>query len=349
MKRRVLIATVAAGAFMVSSRANAQGARKLPRVALVFNNAPVTDLAADMPARRLARAFVQGLRDQGLVEGRNITIERRSAEGRYERLPGLMRELLALPVDVIVAIGPALGAAMRATDTIPIVAVAADGLDDVGGHAASLARPGRNVTGQTAEIGWAVYGKRLQLLKEAVPNASRVAFLGQSSRPSDRLWHPDTESAAHALGLTLVWVGADTPGELPAAFAAIAKKRANTLCVDATAVNYSACHQPVRGATEPPRGLRFPGGPRGGGNDVLWLELRRPVPSRSHLRGQDPQGRQARRVADRATDEVRAGGQPEDRESTRPDDPARAAAAARRRGDRMSRIARSRAATVGQR
>ena len=76
-----------------------------------------------MTDHRFSRAFVHGLRDLGLVEGRNIMIERRSAEGRYERLPSLMQELLALQVDVIVAIGPAVGAARRATDTIPIVAV----------------------------------------------------------------------------------------------------------------------------------------------------------------------------------------------------------------------------------
>jgi putative ABC transport system substrate-binding protein len=219
---------------MLSSRANAQRAEKLPRVALVFNNIPV----AEMTSFRPDRAFVDGLRDLGLVEGRNIVIERRSAEGRYERFPILMQELLALQVGVIVASGPGVGAARRATDTIPIVSVATDDLDADGG-AASLARPGRNVTGLTSEVDLGVAnGKRLQLLTEAAPKASRVAFLGRHSRPGDRFWRPATEAAAHALGLTLFWVGVDTPEELEAAFAAIAKDRANALFVDDTPVNY---------------------------------------------------------------------------------------------------------------
>jgi putative ABC transport system substrate-binding protein len=128
---------------------------------------------------------------------------------------------------------------MRATDTIAIVAVGTDGLITEGGGAASLARPGRNLTGLTSEVGVTeLNGKRLQLLREAVPSASRVAFLGQSSRPSDRSWRPATETAARALGLTLFWVGADTPEQYEAAFAAIAKHRVDALYVDGTAVNF---------------------------------------------------------------------------------------------------------------
>jgi putative ABC transport system substrate-binding protein len=237
-------------AFVLSSRANSQRAEKLPQVALVFNNVAV----AGMTAHPMDRAFVDGLRNLGLVEGRNIEIERRSADGRYERLPSLMQEMLALQVDVIVTAGPGVGAARRATDTIPIVAVAADGLDE-GGGAASLARPGRNFTGLTSDVGLVgLNGKRLQLLKEAAPKISRVAFLGQSSRPSDRRWHPDTEAAAHALGLTLIWVGADTREEFEAEFAAIAKDRADALYVDATNVNYAN----LRPITEFAAKLRLP-------------------------------------------------------------------------------------------
>jgi putative ABC transport system substrate-binding protein len=230
--RRAFIGTAAVGALMLSSRPHAQRAEKLPRVALVFNNIPV----AEMTDHRFARAFVDGMRDLGLVEGRNIAIERRSAEGRYERLPSLMQELLALQVDVIVAIGPSVGAARRATDRIPIVAVGTDGFVE-GGGAVSLARPGRNLTGLSGEVGVAVNGKRLQLLTEVVPKASRVAFLGERSRPS-LYWRPATEAAAHALGLTLLWVGVDTPEQFNAAFAAIAKHRADSLFVDGTPVNY---------------------------------------------------------------------------------------------------------------
>ncbi len=236
---------------MLSSRTNAQRAEKLPRVALVFNSTPVGGPAV----RRLDQAFVDGLRELGLVDGRNIRIERRSAEGRYERFPILMQELLASHVDVIVAIGPSVGAARRATNTIPIVAVGTDSLDAEGGGVASLARPGGNLTGLSSEVGVEVMnGKRLQLLAEAVPKASRVAFLGVSSRPSDRRWRPATEAAAHALGLTLSWVGADAPEEFEAAFAAITRDRADARFVDGTAVNYANTRRINEHATK----LRLP-------------------------------------------------------------------------------------------
>ena len=211
MDRRAFIGTAVVSALMLSSRARGQRAEKLPRVALVLNTIPVADLAV----HRLPRAFTNGLRDLGLVEGRNIIIERRSAEGRYERFPVMMQELLALPVDVIVASGRSAVAATRATDTIPIVAVGIDVIVDPG--AATLAPPGRNLTGLTMDVGVELNGKRLQLLKEVAPKASRVAFLGYSSRPSHRFWRPATEAAARTLGLTLVWVDADTNEQFDAA------------------------------------------------------------------------------------------------------------------------------------
>jgi putative ABC transport system substrate-binding protein len=234
MDRRRFIGTAAVGALMLSCSANAQRGEKLPRVALVFGNVPVADMTANPPYR----AFVQGLRDLGLVEGRNIVIERRSAEGHYERVPSLIHELVALQVAVIVGSGSAMtAAAKRATDTIPIVIVGDDFIV-ADGAAASLARPGRNVTGLTTEVGTELLTpKRLQLLTEAVPKASRVAFLGWSSRPSDRVWRPAAEAAALALGLTLSWVAADKREELEAAFVAVAKDRPDALFVDGSAPN----------------------------------------------------------------------------------------------------------------
>jgi putative ABC transport system substrate-binding protein len=235
MDRRTFIGTAAVGALMLSSRTNAQRGEKLPRVAFVVNNVPV----AEVPARPNYRAFVQGLRDLGLVEGRNIVIERRSAEGHHERLPSLIHELVALQVAVIVTGGPAFLVAVRTSDTIPIVVVGGN-LFVEHGIAASLARPGGNVTGLPSDVGTMngyMEGKRLQLLKEAVPKASRVAFLGESSRPTDHAWRPDTEAAALALGLTLSWVAADTLEELEAALVAVAKDRPDALFVDSTAAN----------------------------------------------------------------------------------------------------------------
>ena len=234
MDRRAFIGSAAVSAFMLSTHADAQRP-KLPRVALVFNNVSI----AEMTTHRLNRAFVEGLRELGFVEGRNIVIERRSAEGRYERLPSLLQELIAMQVDAIVATGKAVGVARQETNTIPIVAVGVEGLDAPGGGAASLARPGRNLTGLTSEVELGgLNGKRLQLLKEVAPKTSRVAFLGQSSRSSDSSWHPATEAAANALALTLFWVGADTPEQLDAAFAAIATGRADALLIDGTPVLY---------------------------------------------------------------------------------------------------------------
>jgi putative ABC transport system substrate-binding protein len=149
-----------------------------------------------------------------------------------------MQELLALPVDVIVAIGPGVGAAMRATNTVPIVAVATDNLVE-SGAARSLSRPGGNVTGLTGEVGMDIMNKRLQLLKEVAPNASRIAYLGRvrdAREPSER---PAIEPAARALGQKLIWVGADTPADFESAFAEIAKERADALFVDITPVNYA--------------------------------------------------------------------------------------------------------------
>ena len=159
--------------------AAAQRADKLPRVALVFNSVSVVEMAGPDPVDGFARSFVHALRDLGYVEGRNIVIERRSAEGRPERMPALMKELIALEVDVIVAAGPAAIAAQRATETIPIVALI-DEPDGIG-LAASLARPGGNVTGVTSYPGLAMYGKLLQLLNEASPKSTRVAVIDYES------------------------------------------------------------------------------------------------------------------------------------------------------------------------
>src|SRR5712691_3713718 len=140
--------------------------------------------SADHP---LAEAFRQGLRELGWVEGQNIAIEYRPSEGRSERLPHLAAELVRLPVDVLVAGAGNQGAlaAKQATDTIPIVFTGGGG-DPVGaGLVASLARPGGNVTGLASLAGTELWGKQLDLLKEAVPGISRVGFL----------WNPDLPSA----------------------------------------------------------------------------------------------------------------------------------------------------------
>jgi putative ABC transport system substrate-binding protein len=261
--RRAFLAYTVACAAIASGRANAQQSAKLPRVGLVFNSIPL----AALPNHSLDRAFVAGLRAAGWVEGRNIIVERRSAEGDYDRLPRLMQELLALPVDVIVAIGPAVFAACRATQMVPIVAVATDGLVE-DGAAESLARPGHNVTGLTGDVGPTdMNHKRLQLLKEVAPQASRVAILvslGQVREPSLR---PSIEAAARTLGQTVVWAGANAPGDFQQAFAEIAKQRADALFVDSTPVNYVHTDRITAFASQRriPAVYAFRGGPEAGG------------------------------------------------------------------------------------
>jgi putative ABC transport system substrate-binding protein len=162
-------------------------------------------------------AFRQGLRDLGYVEGKNIVIEYRYAEGNLDRLPGLAAALVDLKVDVIVAAGPrAIRPAMNASSTIPII-FAWDS-DPVGsGFVASLARPGGNVTGLSTlapEIG----GKLLELLKETVPKLSRVTVFGNSTEPGNALALKETERAAAALGLQLQNLQVVSPKDIETAF-----------------------------------------------------------------------------------------------------------------------------------
>ncbi len=173
-------------------------------------------------------AFRQGLHDLGYVEGQNIAIEYRLAE-RPDQLPGLAAELVNLPVELIVGNGtPVAHAAKAATSTIPIV-MGAFG-DPVGsGLAASLARPGGNLTGlvvATAEL----HAKRLELLKEVIPGIGRVAVIWNAANPANvaSFW-PDTQRAGETLGLQLESVAVRGPDELDGAFAAVAGRHVDAL------------------------------------------------------------------------------------------------------------------------
>jgi putative ABC transport system substrate-binding protein len=171
------------------------------------------------------------LRDLGYVEGQNVAIEGRWAEGKFERLPDLAAELVRLKVDVIVSVvTQATLAAKNATRTIPIVLVAAG--DPVGsGLVASLARPGGNVTGPSAMYA-DLAGKQLELLKETVPRISRVAVLWN---PANAAWQAQmlkaTQVAAPALGLRVQLLEARGADELEGAFVAMTRERASALLV----------------------------------------------------------------------------------------------------------------------
>jgi len=212
--------------------AEAQQAGKVHRIGFLSPSSPSDPerLASPFGERGLA-AFRQGLRDLGYVEGQNIAIEYRWAEGRFERLPDLAAELVRLKVDVIVSVvTQATLAAKNATGTIPIVLVAAG--DPLGsGLVANLARPGGNVTGPSSMYG-DLAGKQLELLKETVPKVSRVAVLWN---PANAVWQAQmlrqTEIAARALGLQVQLLEARGPDELEGAFAAMTRERVSALLV----------------------------------------------------------------------------------------------------------------------
>ena len=175
-------------------------------------------------------AFQHGLRDLGYVEGRNIVIEYRWAEGRVERFPDLAAELVGLKVDVIVATGtPVALAAKNATRTIPIVfATAADPVGS--GLVAGIARPDGNVTGLSL-LAPEIVARQLQLLKEAVPKASRVAVLSNPASSYIALLFKETEAAARSLGVRVQLLGVRGADAFDSAFSAITKERPGALFV----------------------------------------------------------------------------------------------------------------------
>jgi putative ABC transport system substrate-binding protein len=206
--------------------AEAEQATKIARIGYL-----ATNLAGTPPASHVA--FLEGLRDLGYVEGRNVVIEYRDAEGKVERFPALLAELIALKVDVIVAPGtPAALAAKHATRTLPIVfPVAVDPVQS--GLVTSLARPGGNVTGLSALVSELV-GKCLEQLTQAVPGVSRVAVLWQPGGLDERTEKDmlkGAEVAGRALGVRLQFVQARGPADFERAFSEMTKARAGALTV----------------------------------------------------------------------------------------------------------------------
>jgi len=223
-RRQFLIA--AGGLLAAPLGAEAQQAAKVARIGYLSPN-----LAA---SPHLREAFLHGLRDLGYVEGRNVVIEYRDAEAKRERLPALAAELVALRVDVILADGGTLGprVAMQATRTIPIVFASA--ADPVGsGLVTSLARPGGNVTGLSV-LSPELVGKRLELLKQAVPGVDRVAVLQGGGALGERVAEDVLKAAdvaARALGVQPQFIEARGPDEFARAFSDMTSARANALTV----------------------------------------------------------------------------------------------------------------------
>jgi putative ABC transport system substrate-binding protein len=223
--RRAFIGTVAGGLLAAPLAAGAQQAEKGARVGFL-----ATSLAT---GPHLTEAFRQGLRDLGYVEGRNVVIEYRDAQGKIERLPALAAELVALKVDVIVAPNtPAALAAKQATRTLPIVFVGA-GEPVASGLVTSLARPGGNVTGLSV-VSPELVGKWLELLTQAVPEVSRVAVLrqpGAMDEQTEKDMLKGAEVAARALGVRLQFVEARSPADFERAFSDMTRERAGALTV----------------------------------------------------------------------------------------------------------------------
>jgi putative ABC transport system substrate-binding protein len=215
--------TVVATLAMCGAMAQAQQPTAIPRIGFLITSSPSV-IAPRMDA------FRQGLRELGYVEGKNIVIERRHAEGKLERLPALAAELVRLNVDIIVTSGPtATGPAKEATSTIPIVMTFDD--DPVGsGFVASLARPGGNVTGLST-LAPEISGKQLELLKEIVPRLNRVAVIGTSTRQGTAQNLKEMELAAGAFGVKVQYLNIQNPQDIEAAFRAAGKERANALLV----------------------------------------------------------------------------------------------------------------------
>ena len=219
--------TVSAMLFAQCPSAMAQQPKNTFRIGFLSRDLHPSDSRA--PAPRNLEAFHRGLRELGYIEGKNITIEYRYADGRLERLPALAEELVRLPVEIIVAESySAASHAKKVTTTIPIIM--ASGADPVEtGLVASLARPGGNVTGLT-NLTPEVLGKRLELLKEAVPKIARFVFLNEPLSSPNRAGFQAAEVTAQALGVRLQLVEVKTPNpDLEGAFRLMVKERVGGL------------------------------------------------------------------------------------------------------------------------
>ena len=236
MRRREFLSVLSGvSAWPITSRA--QQASKVYRVGYFFSTAPLAVMIGPDPIDPVTKAFVHGLRALGYIEGQNLVLERRSAEGRFERIDEIAAELVGLKLDVIVTgSGDFMAQALqRVTKSVPIVV--AGSFDPVGaGLIASLSHPGGHITGFIEYIDPEFETKRLQLLKEAVPKATRVAFLGMKE-----IWDGSSAQAVSdagaALGLT-VFHAEHTPNSYADAFALMTRDRPDVFFVAYHPSNY---------------------------------------------------------------------------------------------------------------
>src|SRR5690349_14824853 len=221
MSSRIIVVTFLLVTAVLPGLLNAQQPKKLFRIGYLG----ATSVSA-IPER--VRAFRQGLRELGYIEGKNVVIEYRWADGKLDRLPTLAAELVDLKVDVIITGGPAnTRAAKAATSTIPIV-MTNDSDPVATGFVASLARPGGNITG-LATLRPVLSGKQLELLKEIIPKLSRIAFFGTSTDPGNAESLRETELAAGTFGVKVQYLDVLNSKDIATAFRAAGDARADAV------------------------------------------------------------------------------------------------------------------------
>jgi putative ABC transport system substrate-binding protein len=223
MKKKILLFACASLILAWVQSAEAQQPKKVARIGFLGNSTAALEA-------NLIGPFRDGLRDLGYVEGRNILIEYRWAEGKYERFPALFAELIALKVDVIVTAGtPATQAYQKAKTSVPLVMIAVG--DPVGtGIVASLSRPGGNITGLTS-ISPELEGKRIELLREVIPKLSHIAVMWNPKNAYHAIENKEVETAAGALKIKVLYLGVEAEEHLDNAFAQILKDKPQALLV----------------------------------------------------------------------------------------------------------------------
>ena len=223
VSKQIFFPVLGALLFALSSLVEAQQPEKIPRIGFLGNSTAVLEA-------NLIGPFREGLREVGYLEGKNIIIEWRWAEGKYERFPALIAELIASKVDLIVTAGtPASLAVKKEAPSTPLVMIAVG--DPVAtGLVQSLSRPGGNITGLTS-ISAEIEGKRLELLREVVPKVSHIAVFWNAASPIQVIQEKETRIAAEAMKMKMLSLGVRSADEFENAFATILKERAGALLV----------------------------------------------------------------------------------------------------------------------
>jgi len=283
--------------FALSSPAEAQQPGKIARIGILISATPSA-------AARRVEALQQGLRQLGYVEGKNVVIEYRYAEGKPETLPERVDELIRLNVDIIVTdTSNAIQAAKNATKTIPVVFTVA--INPVGdGQVFSLARPGGNLTGLSI-LAPELNGKRLELLKEIVPKITQVAFVTRSGAQVGEQRFKDAEVAAKGLGLQLRFLGAKGAEDLENAFDGAKRAGDQALITNPSTFLVTNRGRIIELAAKHKLPAIYPSSEYAeAGGLISYGPDQRQLASRRHLCGQNSERRQACRSACGAADEV---------------------------------------------